>query len=219
ENTGSATAPSYALVDTLAAVENYHLAPSLHDLDGDGDLDIVLGTWNRDVRWLRNVGTATEPRFEVAGDEPLADLPRGSHATPALGDLDGDGDLDLLVGESSGEINFFRNVGTPADPRFELVTEKVGDLDVGRRSAPLLVDLDGDGDLDLLAGSESGGARVYLNRGTASAPDFVEAGSLAVPLPGFSTPILVDLDGDGDLDLVSGGMGGGLVFYRNARGR
>ena len=216
ENVGSTTAPEFVLTDTLAPMDAFHLAPELADLDGDGDLDMLLGSWNDDIRYLRNEGTAEEPDFVLVGDGPIAELPRGSHATPGLGDLDGDGDLDLLVGESSGEINQFRNVGE-GEPVFELVTEGAWGIDVGRRSVPRLVDLDGDGDLDLIVGREDAGAEVFMNQGSPREPDFVPAGLLNAPLPHFSTPVLIDLDGDGDDDLVSGGMGGGLVFFRNGR--
>ncbi|HSM04453.1 MAG TPA: FG-GAP-like repeat-containing protein [Longimicrobiales bacterium] len=216
ENVGSTTAPEFVLTDTLAPMDAFHLAPELADLDGDGDLDMLLGSWNDDIRYLRNEGTAEEPDFVLVGDGPIAELPRGSHATPGLGDLDGDGDLDLLVGESSGEINQFRNVGE-GEPVFELVTEGAWGIDVGRRSVPSLVDLDGDGDLDLIVGREDAGAEVFMNQGSPREPDFVPAGLLDAPLPHFSTPVLLDLDGDGDDDLVSGGMGGGLVFFRNGR--
>jgi len=217
ENVGSATAPEFVLVDTLAPMDAYHLAPELADLDGDGDLDLLLGSWNDDVRFFRNEGTPSAPDFVAVGEEAVAELPRGSHATPGLGDLDGDGDLDLLVGESSGELNQYRNVGEGGELRFELVTEAAWDIDVGRRSVPRLRDLDGDGDLDLIVGREDAGAEVFLNVGSAREPTFESAGTLGASLPHFSTPVLVDLDGDGDDDLVSGGMGGGLVFFRNGR--
>ncbi|MEJ2540152.1 MAG: VCBS repeat-containing protein [Gemmatimonadota bacterium] len=217
DNVGTDRNPEYALVDTLALMDGYHLAPTLADLDADGDLDLLLGSWNDDVRYFRNDGTAREPAFVPVGDGPVAELPRGSHATPAVGDLDGDGDLDLLLGESSGEINQFRNVGSATEPRFEFVTEGAWDIDVGRRSAPLLEDLDGDGDLDLIVGREDPGVRIFLNTGSVSEPRFEAAGELAAPLPNFSVPVLVDLDGDGDDDLVSGGAAGGLVFFRNGR--
>lgn len=217
DNVGSVAEPEYQLVDTLALFDGYHLAPTLADLDADGDLDLLLGSWNDDIRYLRNDGTKLEPDFVPVGEEAIAELPRGSHATPGLGDLDGDGDLDLLVGESSGEINQYENVGGPTDPRFELVTEAAWDIDVGRRSVPVLRDLDGDGDLDMIVGREDRGAALFMNRGSASQPRFEAAGDLDVPLPNFSVPALVDLDGDGDDDVVSGGMGGGLVFFRNER--
>jgi hypothetical protein len=150
---------------------------------------------------------------------PLVELPRGSHSVPAAGDLDGDGDLDLVVGEASGELNLFRNVGSTTSPRFELVSEKLGGVDVGRRSAPTLVDLDGDGDLDLLVGREEAGAVAFLNRGwSGREPAFEPAPELGLPLPRLARPRLLDLVEGGELELLSGGSGGGLVFLRAPAG-
>jgi hypothetical protein len=174
---------------------------------------MVLGTWSDEVRLLRGDGSGG---FAVV-DSVVAQIPRGRNTTPALGDLDGDGDLDLLVGESSGTVNHFENVGTTLEPRFELVTETFADIEVGRRSAPLLHDLDGDGLPDLLVGSEEDGVQVYRNVGTRTMSDFVADGRLPVPVEGLATPTIGDLDGDGFDDLVLGGIGGGLVFYRGGR--
>ena len=99
---------------------------TLGDLDGDGDLDLALGTWNDGVQLWRNTGSPRAAAF--TGPEPLVELSRGSHASPALADLDGDGDLDLVAGESSGEVNLWRNDGTPREPRFTLVTDRLVDL-------------------------------------------------------------------------------------------
>jgi len=219
ENVGTPTAPSFVSREGLAGPSYANSAPLLTDLDADGDLDLLVGTFNRDVRYFRNDGTRAEPRFTVVSDEPIADLPRGSYSTPTVGDLDDDGDLDLVIGESSGELNHFRNVGSPTEPIFELVTEQLGGIDVGFRSSPLLVDVDGDGDLDLLVGEESGGIFFHENLGTVREPRFAEEG---IPferlLPRLAAPRLHDLDGDGDLDLIVGDQGGGLVFHRNERG-
>ena len=213
-NDGTPSAPTFRLADTIDVADAYHQAPALADLDGDGDLDLLVGTWNQDVLYFRNDGSAREPRF-IRDTARTIRPPRASNATPALGDLDGDGDLDLLIGESSGEINFLRNVGTRADARFELVTERYGDIDTGRRSAPTLVDFDGDGVLDLVVGGEEG-MSAYRSAGTRAEPRF-ESVEWALDLPPMATPVLADIDGDGRLEVFSGGLGGGVVFFRWGR--
>jgi hypothetical protein len=148
-------------------------------------------------------------------DSTTATLSRGRNATPTLGDLDDDGDLDLVVGESAGTLEYFENVGTATEPRFELADDAYADIDVGRRSAPLLYDLDGDGDLDLLVGSESEGVRVFRNDGTPAEASFVDAGRLPIADFGFAAIALGDLDGDGDDDVLLGGGRGGLWYWEN----
>jgi hypothetical protein len=131
-----------------------------------------------------------------------------------LGDVDGDGDLDLMVGESSGWLNFYRNTGTRTHPAFTLVSEEYAGLKVGRRSAPLLADADRDGDFDLLVGSELEGLTFFRNSGTRTIPRFERDSTLYPAIPALSAPAAGDFDGDGDLDLVVGTVGGGLVYLR-----
>jgi hypothetical protein len=212
ENVGTAERPAFAEAGALAEVSgDFHYAPTLADLDADRDLDLLVGTWNKGLFLYRNDGSAESPRF-IRVEEPLVDLTRGSHASPALGDLDGDGDLDLVAGESSGELNVWRNDGTAAAPSFSLVTDTLMAIDVGRRSAPALADLNGDGRPDLIVGSESGETRVLW--GTGALDRFDDGGTIA--LPGIAAPAFADLDGDGDLDLLAGEIAGGLRWYENA---
>ncbi len=213
ENVGSPRAPSFEQRAHIPLFTMYHYAPALGDLDGDGDLDMLVGTWNRGVALYLNQGTRQEPDF-VLQDTTFVRLTRGSNSTPALTDVDGDGDLDLFIGESSGELNFYRNVGTPFAPSFELVSDRFGEIDVGRRSFPTFADIDGDGDEDLLLGREEGGVLLYRRVGSTADADplFVLDSTFTLPLPNYSTPSLVDIDGDGDLDVFSGGRGGGLIF-------
>jgi hypothetical protein len=218
KNDGTPRAPRFRLADTLRLATAYHQAPAFRDLDGDGRVYLILGTWSGEILHFRNEGAAGAPRFEQDTTRPLR-LPRGSNATPVLGDLDGDGLVDLLVGQANGLIAHYRNAGSASAPRFELVTDQLDDLDVGRRSAPTLLDVDGDGLLDLVIGREEGGLSVFRNVGTAALPRFAPHAGLAVALPFLSTPAFGDLDGDGLVDLVSGSASGGVVFFRGLPGR
>lgn len=217
ENVGEPARPSFRLRGSFEIGSAYHNAPAFGDLDADGDPDLILGTWRKYLEYLRNDGTAAEPRF-VRVDSAIVVLTRGSNSTPALVDIDGDGDLDLFVGESSGTLNYYRNEGTAAAPRFELVSDEFLEIDVGRRSVPAFLDVEGDGDHDLVLGSETGGLLFYRNDGTPEEPRFVEAAS---PFPGvddlptFAVPAFADVDADGDLDLFVGGNGGGLYYFEN----
>ncbi len=217
ENVGSPTDPRFEHRGLLDVGREYHMAPAFGDLDGDGDRDLLRGTWNKGIAYFRNDGTPEMPRYELV-DSQYVTLTRGSNSTPALGDLDGDGDLDLMVGEASGTLNYYRNEGTAAAPDFQLVSDEYGDMDAGRRSAPTLVDVDMDGDLDLVVGRDAGGVAFYRNVGTATEPSFTEDPAFALSLYSYSTPTFGDVDGDGDLDVMSGGASGGVV-YLEARGR
>ena len=210
ENVGDTRHPRFRMRPPLGLGRRFHAAPAFADLDGDGRLDALLGQWGPRLAWYRGSATGFEP-----ADSALVTITRGSNTVPALGDLDGDGDLDLLVGESSGWLNYYRNSGGARSPRFELVSDEFERIRLGRRSAPALVDLDGDGDLDLLVGSETDGLALFRNVGSRALARLVRDSTFHVDAPILTTPAAGDLDGDGDVDLVAGGAGGGMVYLEH----
>ncbi|HWY10129.1 MAG TPA: T9SS type A sorting domain-containing protein [Bacteroidia bacterium] len=86
-------------------------------------------------------------------------------------------------------------------------------------SSPTFVDLDNDGDEDIMAGNNAGNFYYYQNTGTASAPTFsapvMNPFGLANTGSGYASPTFVDLDNDGDMDMVSGAGSGAIYYYQN----
>lgn len=212
ENVGEMDDPRFQLRDTIDLAETYHYAPTPANLWGDELPGLALGTFTDGVLFFRNVGEPGDMRFELQ-EELTVQLTRGSQSAPALVDLDGNGLLDLVVGRSNGELSYYRNVGTPTDPRFELESDQWMGIRVGRRSHPTFTDLTGDGLPDLVLGREDPGAVVFRNVGTREEPDFEEDPSFQIPLHPFGAPAFADLTGDGVQELVAGSASGGLTYF------
>ncbi|GAA4462172.1 hypothetical protein GCM10023189_38540 [Nibrella saemangeumensis] len=222
-------------------------ATYFEDMDGDGIKDLVASpnTYNnegtlmdfRASNWFfKNVGTTEKPDFQLVQKNFLQSdmIDLGENAAPTLADLDGDGDMDLLVGNGGirgdkgyrGSIWYFENKGTSGSPVFELITSDYLRLSETLQLTdivPALADVDGNGSLDLvITATTFKGAeiRVLYNkapRGAAAQYTLADAKLLPVPdrfSPG-DLPVFYDVDKDGKPDMLLGKASGNIEYHRN----
>ncbi|NOT29184.1 MAG: VCBS repeat-containing protein [Planctomycetes bacterium] len=177
---------------------------ALGDLDLDGDPDLVTGDGRDADRVWINVGGS----FADSGQR----LGRGATSDVLLADIDQDGALDLVTAGRGGGNRFWLNdrAGTFVDSRQLLGTAVTAALALG--------DVDGDGDLDFVAGNEDGANQVWLQSlaGAWGSTTLVPSQLPATPSSSENREIAtVDLDRDGDVDLVlAGGASGGSSVWR-----
>ncbi len=195
-------------------------ATSFVDIDGDGDLDALIGNNNGSILVQRNTGSATQPAFGAVAVNPYGLLGVGYSANPSFVDIDGDGDLDVFVCERFGNTQFQRNTGSATSPAFATATTNpFGLTDVGSYGRPSFVDIDGDGDLDAFFGIQPGNVVVQINSGTAASPAFAAATTNPYGLLNvgalYASPSFADIDSDGDLDALLGNYAGNTVVQLN----
>ncbi|MCC2112171.1 MAG: VCBS repeat-containing protein, partial [Hyphomicrobiales bacterium] len=225
-NDGTTVSPAftYVGVNQLGFLDEGNKASiTFGDLDGDGDADALVTDDTGSVAYYRNTGTASAPAFTKVGDNQMGITAAAGELGVALVDIDNDGDLDLFRGRSDGTIAYQENIGDAANPIFSAVQSNVFSLteDVGDWAKIEFVDIDGDGDQDLFVGDKLGFTHFYENTGTASNPTF--AAGVTSPF-GFgdigagAAPTAVDIDNDGDFDVVTGSSDGTFLWFENTAG-
>ncbi|MEM8583501.1 MAG: T9SS type A sorting domain-containing protein [Bacteroidota bacterium] len=223
------------------------------DFDGDGDIDIMAQLIEYDgsyddtefLAYYENIGTVSSPQFAAGVESPFG-LPFSTEDTTAFillsGDIDNDGDIDLLSYELSyagpymegRELKFFENVPSGGDPNFlspvsnPFGLDDLAQFDAGEYNVPTqLVDLDDDGDLDIIGTanvydyiSEEYESQLFYieNQGSAGEADFgnivyIESGIEADV--DFVVPGTGDLDNDGDVDILAAGYDIGFAYLEN----
>ena len=193
--------------------------PSLVDIDGDGDLDLVITEDYGVVNFFENTGSATNPQFETPVNPGW--IPDTTIIDVAFGDLDGDGDYDIVAMSYYGQIYYYENTGSATNPQFANRVVNPFNLNLGSVNIgiPTMVDIDGDGDLDLFISDIYGGLYFFENTGSPTAPNFSTPAT--VDPFGITSSIYLriatfaDIDGDGDYDLLVSEYYGDILYFEN----
>jgi hypothetical protein len=219
--------------------------PVLFDYDNDGLLDLIVAnkeyyldddTRSSQFALFKNTGTAAEPQFTLL-DLNWLNMPALNLYSlyPAFGDLNNDGKADLIVGNENGELHFFENMAGEGETMvFNIVANPLTNgegnvIDVGQFSTPQLIDVNGDGLLDLLVGEKLGNINYFENTGTAENMAFTQVlgeagenfGGILVDtflgINGYSVPMMVH-DSAGALQLYVTGETGAIEHYDGING-
>ncbi|KAA3636558.1 MAG: T9SS C-terminal target domain-containing protein, partial [Bacteroidetes bacterium] len=148
---------------------------------------------------------------------------------PTFGDLDGDGDYDIIIGEQFGQLFYGENTAGPGNPiDIAGVSYNYMEINVGQASVPQVIDLNRDGLKDLIIGEKNGNVNYFVNTGSSTNPVFESDPSMApnnfflgeidTRIPGYSTghsaPFVIDTEDEGYM-LFTGSEVGSLEVYTN----
>ncbi|UCE74535.1 MAG: VCBS repeat-containing protein, partial [Methanomassiliicoccales archaeon] len=199
--------------------KDYCSSPAFADLDNDGDFDMVIGTEDGYLYYYENIGTISKPIWDSHGtlmDNLGLAIDVGNNSKPTFVDLDSDLDYDLVIGKADGLLAYYRNDGDMYSPIWVRDDTLFTGIGVAGNSAPAFADIhNDDGLVDMVIGASDGMIYYYVNIGSPTLPVWQYRGTIGSDVGDNSSPTFVDIDNDGDFDLVVGEESGNLNYFRN----
>lgn len=171
KNTGTSDAPvwTYTSAWNFGNIGSAYEGFTFGDLDGDGDLDVLRSRGGvTGVEGYENTGTKYAATWAAKTAWNFSDANIDAPSDPELADVDGDGDLDLFIGDEAGFWWAYKNTGTASAPTWVAEASWRITADYGYNVKPNFVDIDGDNDIDLFVSSDNGITYGYKNEGDLS---------------------------------------------------
>ncbi|MFZ4619867.1 MAG: FG-GAP-like repeat-containing protein [Bacteroidota bacterium] len=214
QNNGTKNVPVFSSEPTssFTIAGTFNITVTAGDLNGDSHPDLLLGTFDHGLKVYVNSTTDGVISF-VRQNHPLDTLQLGQNTSPCLVDIDKDGKLDVLVGNSGGQLAFIKNISINNIVSYS-VEKNFNLIDVGNDANPFCADLDNDGVLDLIIGNIDG-VLWYYKQSPQSVFKFdpVNQKYDGIDVRLEASPEAADIDGDGDHDLLIGNGKGGIFLY------
>ncbi len=223
KNVGTKNFPEFALqtIDLLNqdTTEIVRVSPTLGDIDGDGDMDLLFGETNGNIHYYKNIASIGDEAIFVFQTDHFMGQNFGPNCSPLLYDIDKDNKLDLLVGQKNGHVKLYMNQGTVSNPIFTAtITDTLGGVyhykpGFDNSMVPSIGDLKGDSNTIFMVGNADGLLLFYEGIDADYLGAYTEVDRIKVSNNPIA-PAVVNINHSDSLELFVGEQQGGILAFQ-----